>query len=213
MNVHAEDRRVGGVRVASLCLVLIVLAFASQPARAEPATAGELVSGFHETLLDIMKNADSLGVKGRYDKLAPRIKETFHLKLMARITSGSFWKKADDQQRDLLTAAFSHLSIATYAAQVDGYSGQSFNTTGEKSGPQNTTLVSTQIIDPGGDDVDLIYVTREFKGKWRIVDVVLDSGISELAVRRSEYRRGLKKSGVEGLIKTLNAKADALVAE
>jgi len=200
------------IRPGPLLLALILLA-ATLPARAEPVTAGDLVAGFHETLLDTMKNADSLGARGRYDKLAPRIKETFHLKLMARVTSGSYWKKADEQQRALLVIAFSHLSIATYAAQFDGYSGQSFATTGEKNGPQDTTLISTQIIDPGGDDVDLIYVTREFEGKWRIVDVVLDSGISELAVRRSEYRQVLKKSGVDGLIKTLNAKADVLVTE
>ena len=41
--------------------------------------------------------------------------------------------------------------------------------------------------------------------------MLLDAGISELAVRRSEYRRVLKTGGVDGLIETLNRKADQLL--
>ena len=52
---------------------------------------------------------------------------------------------------------------------------------------------------------------RPVKGRWRIVDVLLDGSISELAMRRSEYRRVLKKNGVDGLIQTLNSKAAQLV--
>ena len=45
-----------------------------------------------------------------------------------------------------------------------------------------------------------------------ILDVVVEQGISELAVRRSEYRLVLKEKGVEGLIDALNRKADELMA-
>ena len=59
--------------------------------------------------------------------------------------------------------------------------------------------------------MDITYVTHKIKGEWRIIDVLLDAGISELAVRRSEYRRVLKTGGVDGLIETLNRKADQLL--
>ena len=61
--------------------------------------------------------------------------------------------------------------------------------------------------------MELIYVTRKIKGEWRIIDVLVDSGISQLAVRRSEYRRVLRTKGIDGLIDTLNAKADQLLNE
>ena len=61
--------------------------------------------------------------------------------------------------------------------------------------------------------MELIYVTRLFKGQWRIIDVLVDSGISELAVRRSEYRKVLRTKGIDGLVNTLNAKADQLLSE
>ena len=58
--------------------------------------------------------------------------------------------------------------------------------------------------------MELTYVTRLIKGTWRIIDVLLDTGISELAVRRSEYRRILKSKGIDGLISILDGKAAAL---
>ncbi|MEK9723668.1 MAG: ABC transporter substrate-binding protein, partial [Rhodospirillaceae bacterium] len=59
-------------------------------------------------------------------------------------------------------------------------------------------------------DVPLTYVTREVQGAWRIIDVLVDAGISELAVRRSEYRLILKTDGIDGLITVLGDKASAL---
>ena len=45
------------------------------------------------------------------------------------------------------------------------------------------------------------------------VDVVVDDGISELEVRRSEYRLLLENKGIDGLIRALNAKADQLMSQ
>ena len=45
-----------------------------------------------------------------------------------------------------------------------------------------------------------------------IVDILLDNSISQLAVRRSEYRRLLGKKGVDGLIAALNGMSDELIA-
>ncbi|MBT3306715.1 MAG: toluene tolerance protein, partial [Alphaproteobacteria bacterium] len=181
------------------CLVFVVLA---HPPAALAAENGPslTVSAFHEGLLSVMKQAEALGPKGRYEKLAPRIEKSFHLALMAQVSASSFWRKATDKQQKSLITAFSHLSISTYASQFDGYSGQSFVTRGEAPGPQNTVLVKTQILDPGSSPVDITYVTRQIKDHWRILDVLLDNGISELAVRRSEYRRILKTGGIDGLI-------------
>ncbi len=195
-----------------LFAALLALAAPQVSAETDGGPAG-VVTAFHDTLLGVMKDAEALGVKGRYEKLAQRIEQSFHLALMAQIGAGSHWRKATKAQTDKLVAAFSRLSISTYASQFDGYSGQSFKTVGEKPGPQKTVLVKTQIIDPGSDPVDLTYVTREIKGRWRIIDVLLDTGISQLAVRRSEYSRTLKTGGIDALTRILDTKADQLLNE
>jgi len=193
------------------CLA-ITLAIGAQPSTASSGPSPEeLVSDFHVALLGTMKQASTTAVKQRFEMLQTAITEGFHLPLMIQVASSSYWRKASETQRDNLIAAFSRLSIATYAAQFDGYSGQSFETLGNKPGPQETILVNTQIVNPGSDNVALTYVTRKIKGNWRIIDVLLDTGISQLAQRLSEYRQVLKSGGVDGLVHMLNDKADALL--
>ena len=191
-----------------LLTAMVVIAPSAGWAQSSPS---DIVTAFHESLLGVMKEAKTLGVKGRFEKLASPLKQNFHFRLMTQVAAGSYWRKSGPAQIDRLVDAFTRLSISTYASRFDGYSDQSFETEGEKPGPQKTILVKTRIIDPGSDPVNLTYVTRKIKGEWRIIDVLLDVGISELAVRRSEYRRVLKIGGIEGLIETLNRKADQLL--
>jgi phospholipid transport system substrate-binding protein len=45
---------------------------------------------------------------------------------------------------------------------------------------------------------------------WLISDIYLDSAISEVATRRSEFAAILRSDGIDGLIAALNRKADIL---
>jgi phospholipid transport system substrate-binding protein len=47
---------------------------------------------------------------------------------------------------------------------------------------------------------------------WLISDVYLDGAISEVATRHSEFAATLKSQGIDGLIASLNRKADILTA-
>ncbi len=194
-------------------LLLLAGVLTALPAAAQEDPARTVIQRFQQSLLAVMKEAKSLGVTGRYQRLQPRIEEAFHLPLMIRVATGSFWRKADKAQRSRLVAAFKRLSISTYANRFDGYSGQVFEIVDQRPGPQKTVLVKTRIVSPGDSPARLTYVVKEYKGQWRIVDILLDNDISELAVRRSEYSRLLKKNGVDGLIAALNTKADGLVEE
>ncbi len=194
-------------------LVVLAVVLTALPATAQEDPARVVVERFQQDLLAVMKEAKILGVKGRYERLEPKIEEAFHLSLMIRVATGSFWKKATEAQRSGLVAAFKRMSVSTYANQFDGYSGQVFEIVGQRPGPQKMILVKTRIVSPGDSPAKLTYVMKEFQGRWRIVDILLDNDISELAVRRSEYRRLLKKNGVDGLIATLNDKAGELVEE
>ncbi len=195
-------------KILSLLIVACSLAL---PRSGAAGTPPDTVEGFHSILLGVMKDADSLGVKERYQRLAPSIDQAFDLSRMIQIATGGYWKDADDSQRQRLTEAFRRLSIATYASQFDGFSGQAFVTDGERSGPQQTVLVVTRITDPKGQGADLTYVVKSVEGRWLIVDVLLDNAISQLAVRRSEYRQILKAGGVESLIRALDEKAESLL--
>lgn len=195
---------VAGFILTSICLC--------QSAKADGLAPDTLVTEFHDTLLSTMKEAQQLGIEGRFQRLKPSISKTFHLRAMIQAASAAYWRKSSEEEQNRLVEAFSRLTFATYAAQFDGYSGQKFVTVGTKPGPRKSILVETTLEDPNGKGVKLVYVARVIKGNWRIIDVLLDTGISELARKISEYRQVLKSGGIAGLIKTLEAKTSFLLS-
>ena len=190
----------------------IVLMWSVQADAAEtlPRT---IVERFQGGLLAVMKEAETLGVGGRYRRLAPVIENSLHIPLMTRVASAPYWNKADEDRQTRLRATFLRMSIATLATLFDGYSGQTFVIVGERPGPQLTRIVETRIGDPDQSFVDIDYVARKVGNRWYLVDVLVYKGISELTIRRSEYRKVLKKKGIDGLIATLEAKASQLLGE
>ena len=183
------------------------------PLCAAPASPSATVGKFHDHLLSVMKEAENLSVRDRFQRLTDPIDEAFDLWRMIRVASSPQWKSASDSEQRQLFDTFRRLSIATYAAQFDGYSGQQFKTVSERPGPQKTILVATKIVDSDGTDVGLTYVMKNTENRWLIADVLMDDSISQLAVRRSEYRRILKRSGIQGLLGTLSEKTETLLSK
>jgi len=154
-----------------------------------------------------MKQATQLGIKGRYDKLAPVIRATFDLPAMTRIAVGPEWNSIAPDQQKALIDAFSDMTIATYANQFDGYSGEQFIV--EPQVEQRTTgrVVHTTLKPGTGDPVTLNYLMRGSGSDWKIIDVYLTGTISQLATRRSEFGTVLKSGGPDALIASLKQQA------
>ena len=72
-------------------------------------------------------------------------------------------------------------------------------------------LVESHIIKANGEPVKVDYIMRRNGAGWLISDIYLDSAISEVATRRSEFAAILRKEGIDGLIAALNRKADSLI--
>ena len=181
----------------------------SDAARAEavaPAVSApvQVVEKLHAALLGVMKDAEKLGYEGRYERLAPVLKETYDTPFMAEKSVGRHWKQASPAEQAELVATFSRFMISNYAGRFDGYSGQAFQTVGEEPSAQGTVLVRTRLVEPQGEGVQLDYRLRETDGNWKIIDVYLNGTVSELALRRSEYASLIKRDGWHALIAALD---------
>lgn len=178
-------------------------------ADADPAVAP--IRAFYDALLAAMKQAAQLGVRGRYDKLAPVIRTTFDLPAMARIAVGPEWTTIPPEQQTALQDAFARMTIATYANRFDGYSGESFAVDPEVTTRNTGRVVRTKIIRPKDDPVTLNYLMRASGDTWKVVDIYLTGTISELATQRSEFGAILKAGGPSALIESLKQQADKLM--
>ena len=159
-------------------MAFIIVMIWSAPADAAETQARGVVERFQGDLLAVMKEAKALGIGGRYRRLAPVIKNSFHVSLMIRVASAPYWKGADVTRQMRLRDAFLRMSIATLATLFDDYSGQSFVFVGENPGPQRTRIVETRIVDPDRSFVEIDYVARKVGNRWFIVDVIVEKGIS-----------------------------------
>src|ERR1700688_4246748 len=73
------------------------------------------IRAFYDALLSVMKQGDKLGIRGRYEKLAPTIRSTFDLAAMTRIAVGPEWNSISTEQQASLIDSFARMTIATYA--------------------------------------------------------------------------------------------------
>jgi phospholipid transport system substrate-binding protein len=186
--------------VAALC--------AASPAAGGNESPAAVVQGFQAVLVAVMKEADTLGYAGRYERLAPAVEESHDLQSITAFAAGRHWQQLSDAQKSLLVAAFSEWSISTYAHQFDAYSGERFRTLSVEQTPRGEALVRSELVKRGGETLRFDYLLRRREGRWRIVNIVVD-GVSDLAIRRSEFARILSHEGFDALIKKLKDKSAA----
>ncbi len=204
---------------SSACAAFLLAFALALPAAGEPAAIGSAeapavaagspsarIDGLHAALLDVMKNALALGYAGREEKLRDVVPGYFDIDFMARKSLGSHWRKADPDARQRYLDAFTRFMVANYAGRFDGFSGQSFETTGQEPARRDTVVVKTILRDPSDEDVELNYRMRQVDGVWKVIDVYLDGTVSELALRRSEFVSIVKREDIEALIVALDAK-------
>ena len=197
-----------GPLVPSLAVAQAPAAEAGEPADPERvAAARRVIRELNETLLTIMKRADELGYSGRYALVEPVVARSFDLLFMSKKTVGRHWKKLADDDKRRWIDTFTGFTISNFADRFDGYSGQSFELSGEKPARGETVIILTRLVRPNSDDVELNYRMREVKGEWKVVDIYSGGKVSEVALRRSEYARVLKRGGIDALIEVVSAKS------
>ena len=181
-------------------------------ARADDGSATAVVNRLNTALLDAMKQGDAGGYQGRFDRLAPVMRQAFDFDLMAEKSLGNAWSALGDADKARWRALFSEFTIANYAANFDRFTGQQFQIVGEEASVNDTKLVKTKVLTPGADPVDLTYRLQKGTGGWRIVDVYLNGTVSELALRRSDYASVLQRDGFDALATVVRGKITDLAA-
>ena len=194
----------------SLALAFAALLLVAPAARAQSADpAAQTIQKFYDVLLDCMKNAKSLGAKGRYDKLKPAVEASFDITTMTGLSVGpSVWAGLSAADKKTLTDAFEHLTIAGYAGGFDGYSGEKF-TVDPKVEPRGADkYVKSSLIQSNGTPIAFVYAMRQSGSNWKIINVLLGGEASQLAIYNADFSSTMRTSGAQGLAKKINEMAD-----
>lgn len=217
MHSHTLQRlcAIAGLRAARFAAVVMVallsLGALADTARAQPPAPEDVVRQFYAVLLQTMQNGPTLGPQGRYQQLAPVVRNDFDLPSMTRLAVGVAWSRLSPQEQQQVTDGFARYITASYAQNFDSYSGEKLEVTGARKSGYGA-IVETRIVKPDGEPVTINYLMHDNAGTWQIADVYLTGTISQVANLHSQFASILSCQGVNGLIATLNRKADMLVA-
>ncbi len=190
-----------------LTVVLAILIAPLTAVSGTPQSATKVVEALHASLLEIMKDSESLGYQGRFDRLQPIVASSFdHRRMAARSVGRTPWKQLSEPEQELWVESFMRFTLANYAGRFKGYSGEQFQTLDSET-TSNSTIVRTKILIPSDDDVELDYKLRETdQGEWQIIDVYFNGTVSEIALKRAEYSDILKRESFTKLVEVVDEK-------
>jgi phospholipid transport system substrate-binding protein len=155
---------------------------------------------------------DTANYDRRVLALTPLIETTHDLAVMARMTIKNHWNALDDDQRKQFVSAFGALSVATYASRFRDLANVRFRTVNERHMPHGRVEIQTELIEDNADIVALNYVLHETDGGWRIINVLAD-GVSELALKRTQYQQILKSRDFAMLVQHIEQQRADLAQE
>jgi phospholipid transport system substrate-binding protein len=169
-----------------------------------------VIRTFSDRLLESMKGGAKLGFKGRAEKMRPAVVQAYDMPSMTRSTLGTAASKLAPEDANRLAEAYSNFSVATYAAQFNEWNGERFEVGESRPSAGGSVVVPSWLVPKNGDPTQIDYVMRQDQGQWRIIDVLFEGTVSQVAVRRSEFGSIFRAKGLSGLIETLDKQTAAL---
>ncbi len=210
MMTHAV-RMLGRRDLMTFAATALVAATPWHPAAAGDAGATVPIQQLDAALLAAMKAGRNSPFAQRFATLAPVIDQTFDLDAVLAASVGLGWSAMPSEQQARLLATFRRYTVASYAANFDSYSGQTFQISPTVRNVGNgDVVVSTKLVPADGSATRLDYVMRSGQSGWRIVDVLADGSISRVAVQRSDFRHLLADGGASALTVALQQKVSSL---
>jgi phospholipid transport system substrate-binding protein len=196
--------------VSLLSAICFCTLLAAMPAGAAADPAVTKVQQFQDTLLAVMKqNTDA---ETRFKKLAPKVDATFDLAAMTKFAVGPAWDSMSKDDQKSLIEAFRRMTIASYAHNFAKYSGEKFSVEPTVEERDADHLVHGEIVPADDKPVKLIYRMRSSGGKWKVIDVLLNGYVSELATRRSDFASTVQE-GAPALVKKIDELSDKLMQD
>ena len=132
----------------------------------------------------------------------------FDFKQMTQLAVGRSWSQASAAQQEALERGFRTLLVRTYTAALSRSSGD-VKVEIKPSAAKPTadeTIVRTVAAESGKQPVQIDYRMVMTPNGWKVYDVVVEN-LSLVTTYRSQFQSEIARAGIDGLIKSLEAKA------
>jgi len=202
--------RIRSLASAALAAAALVLAV---PAPAQDAAPDQLVKTVTLEVVELITKDKEIQAGNRaklVQLIDAKVLPHFNFSAMTALAMGQSWNKSNPDQKKRLTEEFRTLLVRTYASALAAYSEQKFDFRPLRAKPADTDVtVQVRVLQPGSQPVPIDYSMEKTASGWKVYDVMV-GGVSLVANYRTEFNNVVRESGIDGLIKNLNAKNRSL---
>ncbi len=179
---------------------------AAPPALPADVAPDALVRSTVDEVLSVIKqNKDKRALREMAEQ---RVLPHFDFRQMTQLAVGRSWRDASPAQRQALEAAFRSLLVHTYVSALSqaANGGQTHEVKPlQMQSQQDDVTVKTLLKEPGKQPVAVDYKLAAAPGGWKVYDVVVEN-FSLVTNYRGTFASEIGRSGIDGLIKALEAK-------
>ena len=202
-------------KLIALCCVLIAALLPSAQALAQQAP-DVLVREVTNEVLEIVRADEALraGEKHRVMELVDaKVLPHFDFRRMTMLAVGRDWRDASAEQQARLTEAFRTLLVRTYSNALTQYRDQTVAfRPAHFAATDKRVQVRTEVHQSGAQPIGIDYMLEQSEAGWKVFDVIV-AGVSLVTTYRSSFADEVRSGGVDGLLKSLEAKNRSLEAE
>ena len=135
-----------------------------------------------------------------------KIMPNVNFQRMTAAAVGPAWRQATPEQQKELVEQFRQLLVRTYSGALTQYRDQTMDYKPLRADANATDVtVRTEVVRQGQAPVPIDYSMAKGPQGWKVYDVIV-GGVSLVTNYRDEFNEQIKAGGVDGLIKTLQAK-------
>ena len=176
----------------------------------EIAAPDVLVKNVTNEVLDIVrkdKDIQSGNTKKAIELVEAKVLPHFNFMRMTQLAMARDWRQANAAQQKTLTDEFRLLLVRTYSKALTEYKNQTIDFKPFALKPADTEVrVRTEIKQSGaGKNIELDYFLEKSPAGWKVYDIEV-GGISLVTNYRESFASEVRNNGIDGLIKTLQAK-------
>lgn len=179
-------------------------------AMAQDIAPDVLVKSVSEEVLDIVrkdKDIQSGNTKKAIELVEAKVLPHFNFTRMTQLAVARNWRQANPAQQQVLTNEFRILMVRTYSKALTEYKNQTINYKpfALKAG-ETDVRVRTEIKQSGaGKNIELDYYLEKQGNGWKVYDIEV-GGVSLVTNYRESFATEVGRTGIDGLIKSLQAK-------
>ena len=162
----------------------------------------ESVNALHESLIKISNKKIKSKNLALMDDV---VKNSYDLEKMGKMIIGVKWKKVEIKMQKEFIDVFKRFISVNYLRRFNKINDLDFEHQSVRVIEDKFRLAGVILI-ADNERIKIDYLLGFKNDRWKIFDVLLDGSISEIATKKSDFKKIINEEGLSGLIKNLRVR-------